>query len=100
MEIPSYFTYIQGLFGLITAYILIKNRNKKEENKQNKEGKTITSKHRTIAAILTILSLVIIVSIIMKYNIQVGNVFYIIYYSLMLAWFIGIVYMFSTKKVI
>ncbi|STA63126.1 hypothetical protein [Chryseobacterium indoltheticum] len=101
MEIPSYFTYIQGLFGLITAYILIKTRKNKQENKQNnQEGNTITTKHRMIAAILTILSLIIIVSLIMKFNLQIGNIFYYLYYSLMVAWFISIVYMFSTRKVI
>lgn len=101
MEIPSYFTYIQGLFGLITAYILIKTRKNKQENKQTREeGNTITTRYRMLAAILTILSLIIIVSLIMKFDLQIGIVFYYIYYFLMVAWFIGIVYMFSTRKVI
>lgn len=94
MEMPSYFIYIQGLFGLITAYILIKSR------KENKKYINIPLKYRLIGAFTVILSLIIVVVLITKFGVEISDIYYYFYYSLMIVWFVSIIYFFSTRKVL
>lgn len=94
MEIPSYFTYIQTLFALVSMYILFKTR------KENKKYINIPLKYRLLAAFAVILSLIIVVLLITQMNVKIGEIYYYFYYSLMIVWFICIVYMFFTRKVI
>ncbi len=91
MEIPSYFTYIQSLFAVISVYILFKTR------KENKKYINIPFRYRMLAAFIVILFMVTVVLLITQFEVRIGSIYYYFYMFLMLIWLISILYFFLTR---